>query len=457
MASTQSSNDEIIITFTYVETGQTESITVSSSDTTLKSAREWACALFGLGDGIQLVHDGRVFETTSALSLREANIKHGDMIAVTKTQRKQQQSLDFSNILANNAPTASSNNNNNTGGLTFDLNALSSGITSTASTTQEPVEWSGMTLDDAMQRNPNPSQLVPLLLKNETLMKQLNHHSPNLAHKLKSTKNNLEEAIRLWRAEMFKGSLGMFTKSSEKNRKRSQMEARLRQDPMDEEANAYFGDEIRNRNVEQQYLQMMEDYPESMGRVLMLYIDAIVNGHAIQAFVDSGAQNTIMSSACAERCGLLHLLDTRFEGIAVGVGTGKILGRVHVAQLQIGTRYFPCSITIMDSEKGLGDKNMDFLFGLDMLKRHRCKIDLGSNALVFSISKNDGDIEYMEAPFLHEKDLEESKGGTKGFNADKSNEELTKRMLEVNQDDDNMDVDSNNKNDGEETKDPPKS
>ena len=30
------------------------------------------------------------------------------------------------------------------------------------------------------------------------------------------------------------------------------------------------------------------------------------------------------------------------------------------------------------------------------------------------------------SPFLHEKDLDESKGGTKGFDADKANEELRK-------------------------------
>ena len=40
-----------------------------------------------------------------------------------------------------------------------------------------------------------------------------------------------------------------------------------------------------------------------------------------QAFVDSGAQSTIMSSKCAEKSGLLHLLDDRFEGVAVGVIT----------------------------------------------------------------------------------------------------------------------------------------
>ena len=80
----------------------------------------------------------------------------------------------------------------------------------------------------------------------------------------------------------------------------------------------------------------------------------------------------------------------------------------------------------MDSEKGLGDKNMDFLFGLDMLKRHRCKIDLEINSLFFSL--DDG--AYLEAPFLHEKDLVMTEGGTKGFDAAVANEELQRIMEE---------------------------
>ena len=58
-----------------------------------------------------------------------------------------------------------------------------------------------------------------------------------------------------------------------------------------------------------------------------------------------------------------------------GVGTGKIIGRVHMAQMKLGTTFFPVSITILESS------DVEFLLGLDMLKRHRCSIDLGKNVL----------------------------------------------------------------------------
>jgi DNA damage-inducible protein 1 len=130
---------------------------------------------------------------------------------------------------------------------------------------------------------------------------------------------------------------------------------------------------------------------------------------------------TIMSKKVAQECGVDGLIDTRFSGIAAGVGTGKILGRIHIVQLQIGNSYFPCSVSVMD-DPAPGAKEMPFLLGLDMMKRHLCLLDLQSGKLKFPIAG-------IEAPFLHEKDLNQDQGGTQGFDAEKSNLEVQEAAL----------------------------
>ena len=111
---------------------------------------------------------------------------------------------------------------------------------------------------------------------------------------------------------------------------------RLNNDPTNPEAQKAIMERIRNEQVEQNRQLAMEHSPESFTRVLMLYVPLKVQNTEIQAFIDSGAQMTIMSESCARKCGVMRLLDTRFAGQAVGVGTAKILGKVHLAQITFG-------------------------------------------------------------------------------------------------------------------------
>lgn len=170
--------------------------------------------------------------------------------------------------------------------------------------------------------------------------------------------------------------------------------ALLNADPFDVDAQRKIEAAIQQKNIYENWEAAIEHNPEAFARVIMLYVDMEVNGVPIKAFVDSGAQMTIISKNCAERCGLLRLLDKRYVGIAKGVGQSEIVGRIHVAHIKIGGKFYMCSFTVLEQS------DVEFIFGLDMLRKHQCAIDLKDNVLRVGGGE-------VAVPFLHEKDLPE--------------------------------------------------
>merc|ERR1712227_280933 len=297
--------------------------------------------------------------TDSRKSLKDYGVKDGDMVMMDRIRRQQRPaapavagSWDFSQIqIPSN---------------------MRSGSAPAAGLSQPRQQAAARSEDD-------PGWIREMLAANPDQLALLKQNNPPLAEAFAS--GNLEQFAKVLKEQQ------------DVRKEREALRIRMMNaDPFDLEAQRLIAQEIEQKNIDHNMELAMEASPESFGSVIMLYINCVVNGHKIKAFVDSGAQATIMSQKAAERCNIMRLVDRRWAGVAKGVGTQKILGRVHMAQIQIEKDYLTSSFSILE------DQPMDMLLGLDMLKKHQCTIDLKRNVLVIGTTGT-------ETPFLSEADL----------------------------------------------------
>lgn len=237
------------------------------------------------------------------------------------------------------------------------------------------------TAGDIMSRAPmdDPAHVRDLFLANPDQLALLKQNNPRLADALAT--GNLDEFAKVLREQL-----------EEKERRQQQRNRMMNAHPFDTEAQRLIADEIKQKNIEANMEAAMEYNPETFGVVVMLYINCKVNGFPVKAFIDSGAQTTIMSAACAERVNIMRLVDTRWAGIARGVGVQRIIGRIHMVQVAIENDFLTTSFSVLEEQA------MDMLLGLDMLKRHQCCIDLEKNVLRIGTTGT-------ETPFLAETEL----------------------------------------------------
>lgn len=237
-------------------------------------------------------------------------------------------------------------------------------------------------------------------LSNPTLKERLRQSNPHL-HSLLNNPSAFKDAIiqslQQHQGGSFPGFQGGPPQEQEELR-------RLQDNPDDPENQARIMELINQERIDENMQLAYDISPESFTSVNMLYIKIKVNNQDVQAFVDSGAQTTIISPKLAAKVGIDRLIDRRFQGEARGVGSQKIEGKIHSVPISIGDSNIeiPCSFIVLDT-------HVDLLFGLDMLRRHKCVIDLQKDSLFVG--------GHIEAKFIPELQIENdifSAGGQGG-------------------------------------------
>ena len=104
--------------------------------------------------------------------------------------------------------------------------------------------------------------------------------------------------------------------------------------------------------VKHDYLKAYEEIPEFFFQTNMLYIPCQIAGNYCTAFVDTGAQVSIMSLDMARKCGFEKRIDKEVNGIVKGVGEQKIIGKLYYVIVcfgDYGACEIPCSFIILEN------------------------------------------------------------------------------------------------------------
>lgn len=130
--------------------------------------------------------------------------------------------------------------------------------------------------------------------------------------------------------------------------------------------------------VSENILRATDEIPECFSNVEMLYLKVQINNMTTIAFVDTGAQVTVMDKGLAEGCGLSSIIDTRYKGFLMGVGKREIYGKIHYANMVFNAIEIPISCIVVQNSQ------MPLLLGLDVLRRYQCNIDLKRNIILWN-------------------------------------------------------------------------
>jgi len=133
--------------------------------------------------------------------------------------------------------------------------------------------------------------------------------------------------------------------------------------------------------VDYNYIKAINEIPHTLIPSKMIYLTAKVNGFEIKFLLDTGAQISILPRSFVTACNLEHLIDEKYNGELKGVGSDKIIGRIHYIELELECGVYPCGFTICSNNE------IGAILGIDMMRNLGIVLDFTKNKLSFENGK----------------------------------------------------------------------
>jgi len=110
-----------------------------------------------------------------------------------------------------------------------------------------------------------------------------------------------------------------------------------------------------------------------------LYILASIDNYDVGVMIDSGASLSVISIKFVNALGLTNKINSNIKYTMHGVGRAKCLGVIHNLTLKLNNLLVTqVSLNVIDTDDNI------FLFGLDVLNKNRCVIDVSNKTLTMN-------------------------------------------------------------------------
>lgn len=134
----------------------------------------------------------------------------------------------------------------------------------------------------------------------------------------------------------------------------------------------------KQKELNNNFEKAMTYIPHTFIPSKMLYLTAKINNHEIKFLVDTGAQMSILPISVAIACNLQNMIDDKYNGELKGVGSDKIMGRVHYLELELACGFYSCGFTVCKSD------DMVPIIGIDIIRNLGFNINFSKNIISFN-------------------------------------------------------------------------